>query len=402
MNKSFIKFSNQAKQCHCGNRHYELTIDRVEIKKGALEDAVSYVISKQLHHVVIVADEITYKVAGEKLQSLLEAGTIHSTVSIVRVDDQNDVVANETSIGQVLLEVPKQTDVLLAVGSGTIHDITRMVSYKMDKPFISVPTAPSVDGFNSMGAPVVINGVKTTFQTHAPIAVFADMNILVQAPRDMIAAGFGDVLGKVTSLVDWRFGHIIGDEPFCPLVYRMTEDALHTCINNVERISTLTEEGIKILMEALINSGLAMLLFGRSHPASGAEHHLSHYWEMELLRTNRKQILHGAKVGVSTQIIADLYKEFVFAIVDYAKGNKESTNQSLKNKVLENEVEITNLIGQMIDSHQVKEMIDLVGGKTTYEELAIEQPLLEESVKEAHNLRERFTLLYIYNKYVRS
>jgi glycerol-1-phosphate dehydrogenase [NAD(P)+] len=400
MSNNLINLSNQAKKCQCGNPHYELNIDRIDIKKGALEDAVSYVGSKQFQNVVIVADKMTYKVAGEKIYYLLNTSTIHATVSIVRPDQQNDVVADETALGQVLLDVPKQADVMIAVGAGTIHDITRMVSYKLDKPFISIPTAPSVDGFNSMGAPIVINGVKTTFQTQAPIAVFADMDVIKQSPKEMIAAGFGDVLGKITSLVDWRFGQIMGDEPFCPLVYKITEEALQSCIDHIDSIASTTEEGIKLLMESLINSGLAMLLFGRSHPASGAEHHLSHYWEMEFLRTNRKQILHGAKVGVSTQIIADFYKNKIVEVMSYAKKNQEPSKRTLLNKLIEHEEQVTHLIEQIIDPKQMKVMIGQVGGKTSYEELGINHNLLEESLQEAHNLRERFTLLYFYNKYV--
>ncbi len=122
---------------------------------------------------------------------------------------QGDVIADEEALIEAMLGIPQNADSIIAVGAGTIHDIARFASYKMAKPFISIPTAPSVDGFNSMGAPVVIKGVKTTYQMHSPIAVFADINVLQKAPKEMIAAGFGDMIGKYTSLADWKFSHLI-------------------------------------------------------------------------------------------------------------------------------------------------------------------------------------------------
>lgn len=74
----------------------------------------------------------------------------------------------------------------------------------------------------------------------------------------------------------------------------------------------MTEEGIRILMTSLIESGIAMLKFGQSHPASGAEHHLSHFWEMEYLRRGSRALLHGAKVGVACAEISRLYHDAAF------------------------------------------------------------------------------------------
>src|SRR5690606_41679685 len=103
-------------------------------------------------------------------------------------------------------------------GSGTIQDITRFCSGKIGKPFISIPTAPSVDRFTSLGAPIIVRGFNETAQTVAPIALFADINILRKAPTEMIAAGFEDMIAKFTSLADWKFVVLLNNEPYCPLV----------------------------------------------------------------------------------------------------------------------------------------------------------------------------------------
>ena len=76
------------------------------------------------------------------------------------------------------------------MGAGTLHDIVRFCSDKTTKPFISIPTAPSVDGFTSMGAPLIVRGVKKTFQTAAPIGVFADIDVLKVA-QSRVVGGSG-------------------------------------------------------------------------------------------------------------------------------------------------------------------------------------------------------------------
>ncbi|MDQ0256777.1 glycerol-1-phosphate dehydrogenase [NAD(P)+] [Evansella vedderi] len=401
MDNSLLEISKQAERCQCGNQHHELSIEKIVINNRALEDAVLFLEKKSLKNIVLVADTNTYEVAGNKLYKLLSEKGIHVEVCFIEPDRLNDVVANEESIVQLLLAVPPKTDVLLSVGAGTLHDITRVVSYKMGLPFISIPTAPSVDGFNSMGAPLVIKGIKKTYQTQAPIAVFADINILEDAPQKMIAAGFGDMLGKSTSLADWKFSSLIGGEPFCPLVYQITKEALQSCINNRSQIALGSEEGIKVLMESLINSGLAMLIMGQSHPASGAEHHISHYWEMDFMRNKQPQVLHGAKVSISCYLIADLYKNKVKDAINTLSLGNEHTDSEKVTKVIEQKEAILEIINSIPNSTELKEMVQELGGETEPEELGITDNLLQRSFQEAHLIRDRFTLLKFYNEYIR-
>ncbi|WP_257009854.1 sn-glycerol-1-phosphate dehydrogenase [Evansella halocellulosilytica] len=389
--------SEQVKKCQCGLHHYDINIEKMVIHNDAFQDAVSFIQQKTTGHVMIVADCTTNEIAGENLRDILERNGIEVDVCLVQPDDQGDVVADAESIVQVMLAVSKRTDILLAVGAGTIHDITRIVSYKMNKEFISIPTAPSVDGFNSMGAPIIVRGVKKTYQTQAPIALFANLTILKQAPKKMIAAGFGDMLGKSTSLADWKFSHLIGDEIFCPLAYEMTKSALEDCVTNVSSIANGEEEGIQTLTEALIKSGLAMLLIGHSHPASGAEHHLSHYWEMDFIRRNKQQVMHGAKVSISCSIIADLYKEEVRKLVSNVSVLNEHSDEEHVQKVLNHREEVMEIINEIPKSSSIKEMISTLGGEVEPIELGIETELLKKSLKEAHLLRDRYTFLKFFN-----
>jgi glycerol-1-phosphate dehydrogenase [NAD(P)+] len=153
----------------------------------------------------------------------------------------------------------------------------------------------------------VLDGVKQTIPCQSPIALFADLDTLANAPQKLIAAGFGDMLGKLTSLADWKLGSLLWDEPFSAEISNRTHAAASACIDHAEEIGQRSRKGVEILMNALIESGVCMLDFGDSRPASGSEHHASHYWEMKLLQENRPAVFHGAKVGVATLHIIGQY-----------------------------------------------------------------------------------------------
>lgn len=255
---------------------------------------------------LLVADKNTYRAVGEAVESSLrKSGCEVRTI----VFTSQEVVADAHHLLRVLLVSDRADVTFLAVGSGTLTDITRFVSHRTGSPFISVPTAPSVDGYTSIGAPLIVDGVKVTALAHAPLAIFADLAALSSAPRRMIAAGFGDMLGKHTSVADWRLGHLLWDQPFDQSIAERSLRAVRGCEEQAREIAAASLVGVQSLMEALIESGFCMLDFGSSLPASGSEHHYSHFWEMKLLREGRPAILHGAKVGVATILVAGLYEK---------------------------------------------------------------------------------------------
>lgn len=374
-------------------------IDSIVIEAGALEKVAPYAAGK-FNSAMLVVDHNTYEVAGKQLEQKfyaqhaqqLKEQAFKLSKTFITANAIGDVVADEQSLMELALAVKQeQPEVLLAVGSGTLHDITRMVAYMLDLPFISVPTAPSVDGFNSKGAPIILRGEKKTIVSVGPLAVFADLNILQAAPRELIAAGFGDILGKYTSLFDWKFGSLVNHEPYLEQAYQITKQALDKCVKASARIEAGEQEGIAHLMSGLIESGLAMLIFGKSHPASGAEHHVSHYWEMDFIKHGRKQLLHGAKVGVSSILIAELYHKLAaddFGLQDHVRASVREHWQHIKS-----------LISHIPTAEQLKELLERVGGPTSIEQLGISPQLAEDALNYAHFIRkERFTLLHARNE----
>ena len=279
--------------------------EAVTIGDEAIPDLLNYLSSRGLDKLVLVADTNTYPALGADVEASLREQGVDLTPIIFT---NEEVIADAHHVLEVMVNTDAAPRTYLAVGSGTITDITRFVSWRTGNSFISVPTAPSVDGFTSLGAPLIINGVKTTILTHSPRAIFADLSALTAAPKDMIAAGFADMLGKYTSAADWRIGRLLWDEPYDEeIALRTIAAGTRTTDEQAALIGEGSPEGVRALMEGLIESGYCMLDFGSSRNASGAEHHYSHYWEMHLLQEGRPAILHGAKVGVATVLVAQLY-----------------------------------------------------------------------------------------------
>lgn len=281
-------------------------IDPLYVGTEAVAQFIAYCKAQHLNNLTLVADTNTYRVLGAQVESALKAQDCAVTSIVLEGDE---VIADERYLIQALVQAPLGNTTFVAVGAGTLTDITRFVSHRTGRSFISMPTAPSVDGFTSIGAPIVLNGVKVTVVSQPPIALFADLRTLYEAPHRLIAAGFGDMLGKITSLADWRLGALLWNEPFDEGIAQRSEAAIEECKRSASAVGQRMPEAVHRLMDLLVESGLCMLDFGDSRPASGAEHHASHYWEMKMLLEKRPAILHGAKVGFALIRVAQQYEK---------------------------------------------------------------------------------------------
>ena len=108
-----------------------------------------------------------------------------------------------------------EADLIIGVGSGVINDLCKHVSFKNDLAYYIVATAPSMDGYASVGAALILNGMKITLNARPPKAIIADTSVLKDAPIDMLRAGYGDIIGKYSCLNDWKLSHCVNGEYFC-------------------------------------------------------------------------------------------------------------------------------------------------------------------------------------------
>ena len=273
--------------------------------RDAIDRFVAYCQAQGLERFLVVSDANTHAVLGRAAEARLRARGWTVESAILR---EEPVLADEQSVFAVLQQAAGRDLTYVAAGSGTITDITRYASSCARTPFVSLPTAPSMDGYASGGAALTIRGFKLTVPCHAPVAVFADLPVLCAAPQEMIGAGFGDMVGKYIALADWKLGALLAGESYSAAIAQRTEQALRRCVQQAAAIGQAEEAGITRLTEGLLDSGLCMQEQGSSRPASGFEHQLSHFWEMTLQHRTRRPLLHGAKVGVATALAAQLYQ----------------------------------------------------------------------------------------------
>lgn len=312
--------------CTCGRSH-SCQVKTVEIGHHVLEKIPAFIRKENKQKAYIVADRNTYKAAGEKLCQIFEEEGIDYSSCVLK---REEVVADEEALGEIVLNMPDETDLIIAVGAGTINDLCKFASFKLGLDYIAVASAPSMDGFASVGAALIANHLKTTYQTRSPIAIFGDVDVLKEAPMEMITAGFADILGKYTCLLDWKVANIINNEYYCAMVVDMVKDAIAKVMSLADKILDRDDDAIESIMEALVLTGIAMSFVGISRPASGSEHHMSHYWEMKFLMQERKPVLHGIKVGIGTVASSYMYHHLVNEKPDFAEA-KRSVEQFDRN-----------------------------------------------------------------------
>ena len=298
--------------CSCGKEHYA-PLKHVSIRKNALENLPVYAQEMGFQSLYLICDKITYDIAGKRCMELLAAAEMKASVVVL-----NHTGFDEATLGELLINMPDDCDLCVAVGTGAINDMTRYFSWRMHRPFFTVATAAPMDGFASALAVLNINNLKTSIDAQTPTAIIGDTEILKGAPYRMIAAGLGDLLGKFTCLTDWKLSKIITGEHYCDKVVELVEQCVADVLRDADKAKDRDPKVLGDIMEGLVLTGVAMSLYGNSRPASGCEHHMSHYWEMMFEQQGRRPAPHGTQVGVGTVLMLKLVEALRNTKVDFA------------------------------------------------------------------------------------
>ncbi len=294
--------------CGCGLTHHLPTQD-IYVGKGLLHLVPAYIRQRDLGlHCVLVADQITFPLAGEQVEAALTASGFHFIRCVIRRDGVMD--PDERACGEVLLSIQPETQFLVAVGSGSITDTVRVNAMRTGLPFVCVGTAPSMDGYTSVIAPLLLRGVKIHRAGVCPEIIVCDTDILRTAPLAMVCSGVGDVLGKYIAKADWMIGSIINGEVYCDVCGEIVTDAVEKLLAAIADIRARSEKGIRILIEALLLAGMTIMIVGHTRAVASVEHNIAHYWEMMQLLHGNNPPAHGASVGVATLLCWPLFTRF--------------------------------------------------------------------------------------------
>lgn len=398
--------------CSCGHAH-TISVQGIYIEPKASRYLNELI--KPYPCPVFICDTNTRKATEGILNTYFEK---HKVIEL----SGEGIHADNEHVAWLSDRIEDGTDILIAVGSGTIHDLTRYIAFQKDIPFISMPTAASVDGFVSTVAAMTWNGLKKTFPSKAPIYVLADTDIFSKAPYRLTASGISDLMGKYTALADWKISHIITGEYYCEEIYQLEMEAVKEVESILVSIQSGDEECMEKLMYALILSGLAMQMIGNSRPASGAEHHIAHLWEMSVIN-EPIDALHGEKVSVGLILSLKKYERILTAIengqcqvIDHSdfetallkdtfgrKGlyegileeNGENILKSINLNQLKNKLpEISHELKNLPKADEMRELLQKAGCITSMKELNL--PEIEElTLALSPYVRGRLTLMRV-------
>lgn len=290
--------------CDCGKVH-TVAIDEVVVGKGALRRLPEFVAWYDAKKPFVLADANTFSAAGQTVCGILEqAGTPYASYVFPNAHLEPD----EHAVGAAVMHFEHGCDLIIAVGSGVINDIGKLLSKLSGRKYIIVGTAPSMDGYASATASMSLDGLKVSLPARCADVIIGDVDILKNAPLHMLRSGLGDMLAKYVSIAEWRIAHLITGEYYCERVAQLIRGALKKCADNAAGLLRRDEQAVQAVFEGLVVGGVAMAYAGVSRPASGVEHYFSHVWDMRGLEFGTPVELHGIQCAMATLAAVKLYE----------------------------------------------------------------------------------------------
>ena len=308
------KFAKE--DCKCGKEHL-FTVSHICVEKGAINKIPEYVRRFQSKKPFILADKNTFQAAGKNVCDILEEAGISYREYIFST---GEIEPNEKAVGSAIMHFDSTCDLVIAVGSGVMNDIGKILANTARLPYFIVGTAPSMDGYASGTSSMSLDGIKVSLPSKCADVIIGDIEILKKAPMNMLQSGLGDMLAKYISIAEWRIASEITGEYYCERIAGLIRDALKRCVDNASGLLKREEEAVKAVFEGLVIGGVAMAFAGVSRPASGVEHYFSHIWDMRGLEFGTRVDLHGIQCAVATNIVAGLYEKVLKITPDKQKA----------------------------------------------------------------------------------
>jgi glycerol-1-phosphate dehydrogenase [NAD(P)+] len=247
---------------------------------------------------LVMSDSNCYDIAGRAVSSLLEQSGLAVDFLLVKTMAIEDMAAIENQVKEL------KPQVLFGVGGGTIIDAAKISSCTQDIPFVSIPTTVSHDGIASPLASIKGSDKPYSILAQAPLAIIADTQVIAKAPWRFVVSGCGDVIAKFTAVKDWKLAHEETGEYYGGYAASLALMSAKLVSENAELIVYRQDEGLRVLLEALISCGVAMSIAGSSRPCSGSEHLFSH--ALDIINSNHA--MHGEQCGVGSIMTAYLHR----------------------------------------------------------------------------------------------
>lgn len=368
-----IDLGHLKEPCVCGEKH-DFTVREIYIEPGAVKRLAG--ILDEFQNPVFICDSNTRAAAEPFLEEEFK------DYPIIELNPE-ELCADHTNVEKVLKQVDfcdrgcsaVPVDVLVAIGTGTIHELTRYCAKEYGIPFISVPTAASGISFAADACYINWDGMQKTFQTSAPEWILADTDIFANAPYRLTAAGISELMAGYIALIDWKVAHLLTDEYICPEICNMQEELIHRIERSLDDIREGDRESLEDLMYALVLSGIHMQMAGSSRPAAGAAHHVAELFDMKM----DNSVLHGEKVLAGLFMVLDAYKKFAEDIHEGRSFVQGEISKGLEYGLLEKEFGSGSLLEEIVAENTPNPLED------------IDLEMLEESLSQIADLIDDLT-----------
>jgi glycerol-1-phosphate dehydrogenase [NAD(P)+] len=248
---------------------------------------------------VVISDPDTAAALGARVERALASRFRVQSVVLDRTPH-----ADEDTLRRLMAQVEPGIDGVVAVGSGTINDLAKLVAHARGVPQAVFATAPSMNGYTSVSASILEGGVKRSVRTAISAGAFFDLRVLAAAPARLIRAGLGDSVCRSTAQVDWLLAHLILGRPYREAPFAMLVADEAALLAEPRALVSGDPAAMRHLVRTLVLSGIGMTLCGGSYPASQGEHLLSHY--VTMMGRDLPPVLHGEEIGVCTLAMARL------------------------------------------------------------------------------------------------
>ena len=406
--------------CECGRPH-NCPIKSIIIESGAINSVATE--TAKYTRILLVADENTYALAGKQVENMLRMKISDNVI----FPGEKILIPDERAIALIEERLNDKTELVLGIGSGVINDLCKYVSYKHGIPYHIVATAPSMDGYASKGAALILDGMKITVNADVPEVIIADVDILCSAPMDMIVGGYGDIIGKYSCLNDWKLANLVNGEYICERVMNAAYEEVLKTKKLACGLKKRNKHSVKALMEALVAVGILMAYVGNSRPASGSEHHLSHYFEIVGIVKREKYLSHGVDVFYSACETAKIREKLLMlesvdsvSKADFDEKVYEKNIKNIYSDVADEVIALQKKLGWYAESKSrveiykqnwegikavlqeapsfsdMKKMLEEVGMSYIDFEQYYGKDKIEAGVRYAKDLKDRYTVLWMW------
>ena len=199
---------------------------------------------------------------------------------------------------KIFSTLPRKIKTIVGIGGGKALDTGKYIAFLARLPYIAVPTSLSNDGFCSPQSSLTLGEKRRSFPAALPHGVIVDVQVCLGAPKSLWFSGVGDLVSKLTAVVDWKLAFHAKSEPVNDLAALLSDATVYQFV----AAPTFDAAGTSLLATALMLNGIAMEICGSSRPASGGEHLISH----ALDAISKRPRLHGLQVGVASYIVSHL------------------------------------------------------------------------------------------------